>query len=69
MVYQIANPSLLQNIWKLSNPITVHCNARVTKTDLEGELGGMTEHHNPNCIANVLSFKSVAEIHRVTYDS
>jgi hypothetical protein len=37
--------------------------------DLEGELGGMTVHHNPNSIANVLSLKSVAEMHRVTYDS
>ncbi len=26
-------------------------------------------HHNPNSIANVLTFKSVAEMHRVTYDS
>jgi hypothetical protein len=29
----------------------------------------MTVHHNPNSIANVLSLKSVAEMHRVTYDS
>ncbi len=69
MVNQIANPSLLKNIWTLSKPITVHCNAGVTKTDLEGELGGMTVHHNPNSIAYVLSLKSVAEMHRVTYNS
>ncbi len=69
MVNQIANPSLLKNIWKLSKPISVHCNAGVIKMDLEGELGGMTMHHNPNSIANVLSLKSVAEMHRVTYDS
>jgi hypothetical protein len=37
--------------------------------DLEGELGGMTVHHNPNSIANMLPLKSVAEMHRVTYDS
>jgi hypothetical protein len=66
---QIANPSLLKNIWKSSKPITVHCNAGVTKADLEGELGGMTLHHNPNSIANVLSLKSVVEMHRVTYSS
>jgi hypothetical protein len=48
---------------------TAHCNAGVTKTDLEGELGRMTVHHNPNSIANVLSLKSVAKMHRVTYDS
>jgi hypothetical protein len=29
----------------------------------------MTVHHNPNSIANVLSLKSVAQKHRVTYDS
>jgi hypothetical protein len=34
-----------------------------------GELGGMTVYHNPNGIANMLSLKSVAEEHRVTYDS
>jgi hypothetical protein len=69
-VNQIANPSLLKNIRKLSKSITVHCNAGVTKTDLEGELGGMTVHHNPNSIANVLSLKSVmVEMHRVTYNS
>ncbi len=69
MVNQIANPSLLKNIWKSSKPITVYCNAGVTRTDLEGELGGMTVQRNPNSIANVLSLKSVAEMHRVTYDS
>jgi hypothetical protein len=35
MVSQIANPSLIKNIWKLSKPITVYCNTGVTKTDLE----------------------------------
>jgi hypothetical protein len=29
----------------------------------------MTVYHNPNGIANVLSLKSVAEKHRVTYNS
>ncbi len=52
-----------------SKPITVHCKARVTKMDLEGELGGMTVHHNPNSIANMLSLKLVVEMHRVKYDS
>ena len=47
----------------------MHCNAGSTKTDLVGDLGGMTVHHNPNSIANVLSLKSVAAKHRVTYDS
>jgi hypothetical protein len=41
----------------------------MSKTDLEGELGGMTVYHNPNGIANVLSLKSVAEKQRVTYNS
>ena len=68
-VNQIANPSILKNIRKSSKPIKIHCNAGMSKTDLEGELGGMTVYHNPNGIANVLSLKSVAEKHRVTYDS
>jgi hypothetical protein len=41
----------------------------MTKTNLKGELGGMTVYHNPNGIAKVLSLKSVAEKHRFTYDS
>ena len=68
-VNQIANPSMLKNIKKSSKPIKIHCNAGMSKTDLEGDLGGMTVYHNPNGIANVLSLKSVAEKHRVTYDS
>lgn len=68
-VNQISNPDLLTNIRKTNKPIIVHCNAGMMRTDLEGELGGMTVHHNPNSIANVLSLKSVAESHRITYDS
>jgi len=69
MVNQIANPSMLKNIRKSSKLIKIHYNAGMSKTDLEGELGGMTVYHNPNGIANVLSLKSVAEKHMGTYDS
>ncbi len=48
---------------------TTQCNTGVTKMNLEGELGGMTVHHTPKSIANVLSLKCVAEMHRVTYGS
>jgi hypothetical protein len=65
-VNQIANPILLKNIRKLSKPIAVHCNAGVTKTNVEGELGGTTVHHNPTSFVNVLSLQSVAQKHRVT---
>ncbi len=68
-VHQIANPNLLKNIRKSSKPINIHCNAGVSKTELKGELGQLTVHHNPNSIANVLSLKAVAEKHRITYDS
>jgi hypothetical protein len=37
--------------------------------DLEEELEGMTVHHNPNSIANMQSLNSVAEMHRLMYDS
>ncbi len=71
MVNQIVNLSLLENIQKSRKPIALHCNARVTKMDLERELRGkrMTVQHNPNSIANILSLKSVAEMHRVTCNS
>ena len=68
-VNQIVNPKMLKNIRKSSKPIKIHCNAGMSKTELEGELGEMTVYHNPDGIANVLSLKSVAEKHRVTYDS
>lgn len=68
-VNQIVNPNMLKNIRKSSKPIKIHCNAGMTKTELEGELGEMTVYHNPDGIANVLSLKSVAEKNRVTYDS
>jgi hypothetical protein len=68
-VNQIANPSLLANIRKAKNPITVHCNNGSSYTNLEGDLGGRTVYHNPYGIANVLSLKSTKAKHRVTYDS
>jgi len=68
-VNQIANPSLLANIRKTKNPITVHCNNGSSYTNLEGDLGRMTVYHNTYGIANVLSLKSTVAKHRVTYDS
>jgi hypothetical protein len=68
-VHQIANPSLLKNINKSNKPIHIYCNTGVSKTKLEGELGELTLHHNPNSIVNVLSLKAVAEKHMITYNS
>jgi hypothetical protein len=68
-VNQITNPKPLKNIRKANKPITVHCNARSTTTDLEGELGSMTVKHNPYSIANVLFHHSIKHRHQVTYDS
>ncbi len=59
----------MKNIRKANNPITVHCNAGSTTTDLEGELESTTVKHNPYSIANVLSLHSIKQRHRVTYDS
>ena len=68
-VNQIANPSLLANIRKTKNPITVHCNNGSSYTNLEGDLGRMTVYHNPYGIVNVLLLKSTKAKHRVTYNS
>jgi hypothetical protein len=65
----VAYPSLLKNIRKGEKPIILHCNAGSTKTNLIRELGWMTVHHNPRSITNVLSLKSLAARHRVTYNS
>jgi hypothetical protein len=59
----------LKNIKKASKPITVHCNAGSTTTDLKGELGSMTVKHNPYSIANILLLHSIKQRHQVTYDS
>ncbi len=67
-VNQVANHNLLKNIRKGEKPIIIHCNAGSTKTNLIGELGRMTVHHNLRSIANVLSLKSVVARHCVTYD-
>ncbi len=68
-VNQKANSKLLKNIRKANKPITVHCNAGSTTTDLKGELGSMTVKHNLYSIANVLSLHSIKQRHRVMYDS
>ncbi len=66
---QVTNTNLLKNIRKGEKPIIVHCKAGSTKTNLIGELGRMTVHHNPSSIANVLSLKSVAARHCMAYNS
>ena len=67
-VNQIVNPSLLANIRKVKNPITIHCNNGSSYTNLEGDLGRVTVYHNPYPygIVNVLSLKSTKAKHRVT---
>ena len=57
-VNQIANPSLMANIRKTKNPITVHCNNGSLYTNLKGDLGGMTVYRNPYGIAIVLLLES-----------
>ncbi len=54
MVDQVANPALLKNIRKTASTVTIHCNARSTSTDLEGDLGSVTVKHNPHSIENVV---------------
>ncbi len=68
-VDQIANSSLLSNIRKAKNPITVHCNNGSSYTNLKGNLGSKTVYHNPYGIANVLLLELIKGKHRVTYNS
>jgi hypothetical protein len=65
-VDQIANPKLLKNIRKVNRPITVHCNAGSTTTDLKEELGSMMVKHNLHSTANVLLLHSIKQRHQVT---
>ncbi len=66
---QVANPALLKNIIKAASTVTIHCNARSTSTNLEGDLGSVTVKHNPHSIANVVSLHETKQRHRKTYDS
>jgi hypothetical protein len=68
-VDQVANPVMLKNIRKAASAVTVHCNARSTSTNLEGDLGNVTVKHNPHSIANMVSLHETKQCHRVTYNS
>jgi hypothetical protein len=49
---QVANQALLKNIRKLASMVIVHCNAESTSTKMEGDLGSVTDKHNPHSIEN-----------------
>jgi hypothetical protein len=66
---QVANPVFLKNIRKAASAVIVHCNARSTSTNLEGDLGNISVKHNPHSIANVASLHETKQCHRVTYNS
>jgi hypothetical protein len=68
-VDQVANPVLLKNIRKVASAVTVHCNARSTSTNLEGDLGDVTVKHNSHSIANVVLLHETKQRHRVMYNS
>jgi hypothetical protein len=69
-VDMFVNPSLLRNIRKVPNKMTITCNAGVTTTNLIGELPGYgTVWYHRDGIANILSLARVTKKHRVTFDS
>jgi hypothetical protein len=68
-VDQVASPALLKNIRKAASAGTMHCNARSTSTDHEGDLGNVTVKHNPHSIANVVLLHETKQRHRVMYNS
>jgi hypothetical protein len=68
-VDQIANPAFLSNIRKAKRPTSVHCNAGLSYSSLEGEFDTLTFKHNPKGVANVLSLHQAKDRCRVTYDS
>jgi hypothetical protein len=64
------NPKLLKDILKVNKVMKIKCNAGVTRTNLVGNLPGYSQvWFNKNGITNILSFSSVEEKCRVTYDS
>lgn len=67
------NKSLLQNIRRMPESVTVHCNAGTRVTNLKGDLPGYPHPvwYCPHAIANVLSFDNIKSTHRwrITYDS
>ena len=64
------NRRLLRNIRRIGQYMYIHCTARVTRTNLVGELPGYgTVWFHPDGIANILSLSRVKTKYRITFDS
>ena len=64
------NCRLLRNIRRISQYMYIHCTARVTRTNLVGELPGYgTVWFHPDGIANILSLSRVKTKYWITFNS
>ena len=64
------NHRLLRNIRQIGQYMYIHCTARLTRTNLVGELPGYgTVWFHPDGIANILSLSRVKTKYRITFDS
>ena len=68
-VNQFASKELLTDIGPADRPIRVHSNAGSTVTTQQGNFGDIKVYYDEDGIANVLSLKSIAARHLVTYNS
>jgi hypothetical protein len=58
------------NIHEINKVMNIWCNARVTRTNMVGELNGCsTVWYNPKGITHILLLSQVEQKLRVTYDS
>ena len=64
------NCRLLRNIRRIGQYMYIHCTARVTRTNLVGELPGYgTVWFHPDGIVNILSLSRVKTKYQFTFDS
>jgi hypothetical protein len=69
LVDQFINDKFLTSLRQAPHPITIHCNAGTTTSDMMADFSTLPVYYNCNGIANILSLNKLGARHKITYDS